>query len=316
MRDLVRDTYAESGRPSIDPVVFFKLQLILFFEGLRSERQLMRVVADRLSLRWYLGYDLTEPLPDHSSLSRIRERYGLDVFRNQAPRMAYDRYRAAGWDIGSGIVESACKHLIGAREKGPGMRWSEAGAQSVAAVRVLFGTITEPHWLSLIRRRPLPQGVPSVGHVGYRPSSLDSTHPPSGVGHASIGVLGAPSWTYWGAPVPSLFPPDAAARHEQVMDQEPVALTPMWPSPLRADIAAERLASTARPPAPGSPSAIPRCGPRLPTLSRPRTGRYTTLSRLSAGTGRRLRTPTRRPPPRCADHTARAPDGPPDSGQP
>src|SRR4051812_15344691 len=81
VRDLVRDTYAESGRPSIDPVVFFKLQLILFFEGLRSERQLMPVVADRLSLRWYLGYDLTEPLPDHSSLTRIRERYGLAVFR-------------------------------------------------------------------------------------------------------------------------------------------------------------------------------------------------------------------------------------------
>jgi transposase len=81
VRELVRGTYAEIGRPSIDPVVFFKMQLILFFEGLRSERQLMRVVADRLSLRWYLGYDLTEPLPDHSSLTRLRERYGLDVFR-------------------------------------------------------------------------------------------------------------------------------------------------------------------------------------------------------------------------------------------
>ena len=81
VRALVRDAYAESGRPSIDPVVFFKLQLVLFFEGLRSERQLMRVVADRFSLRWYLGYDLTESLPDHSSLSRIRERYGLAVFR-------------------------------------------------------------------------------------------------------------------------------------------------------------------------------------------------------------------------------------------
>ncbi len=81
VRDLVRGTSAGIGRPSIDPVVFFKLQLILFFEGLRSERQLMRVVADRLSLRWYLGYALTEPLPDHSSLTRIRERYGLAVFR-------------------------------------------------------------------------------------------------------------------------------------------------------------------------------------------------------------------------------------------
>src|ERR687891_243935 len=81
VRDLVRDAYAEAGRPSIDPVVFFKLQLILFFEGLRSERQLLRVVADRLSLRWYLGYDFGDELPHHSSLTRLRERYGLDVFR-------------------------------------------------------------------------------------------------------------------------------------------------------------------------------------------------------------------------------------------
>ena len=81
VREWARELYAERGRPSIDPVVFFKLQLILFFEGLRSERQLLRVAADRLSLRWYLGYDLTESLPDHSSLTRIRERYGLAVFR-------------------------------------------------------------------------------------------------------------------------------------------------------------------------------------------------------------------------------------------
>jgi transposase len=62
-------------------VVFFKLQLVMFFEGIRSERQFLRVAADRLSLRWYLGYDLTESLPDHSGLTRIRECYGLAVFR-------------------------------------------------------------------------------------------------------------------------------------------------------------------------------------------------------------------------------------------
>jgi transposase len=81
VRDLVRSKYAAFGRPSIDPIVFFKLQLVLFFEGMRSERQLERVGADRLSVRWYLGYDLHEPLPDHSSLSRIRDRYGIHVFR-------------------------------------------------------------------------------------------------------------------------------------------------------------------------------------------------------------------------------------------
>src|SRR5436309_4518400 len=81
VRAFVQAAYANKGRPSIDPVVFFKLQLVMFFEGIRSERQLMRHAADRLSIRWYLGYDLNEPLPDHSSLTRIRERYGVDVFR-------------------------------------------------------------------------------------------------------------------------------------------------------------------------------------------------------------------------------------------
>jgi transposase len=81
VRQFVQGTYASKGRPSIDPVVFFKLQLVMFFEGIRSERQLMSQAADRLSLRWYMGYDLDEPLPDHSSLTRIRERYGVDIFR-------------------------------------------------------------------------------------------------------------------------------------------------------------------------------------------------------------------------------------------
>ncbi len=81
VRELVQTTYAGGGHPSIDPVVFFKLQLVMFFEGIRSERQLMRHAADRLSVLWYLGYDLGEPLPDHSSLTRIRECYGVEVFR-------------------------------------------------------------------------------------------------------------------------------------------------------------------------------------------------------------------------------------------
>jgi transposase len=55
VRGFVQQTYAGGGRPSIDPIVFFKLQLVMFFEGIRSERQLMRHAADRLSVRWFLG---------------------------------------------------------------------------------------------------------------------------------------------------------------------------------------------------------------------------------------------------------------------
>ncbi len=81
VRGLVQECYAACGRPSVDPVVFFKLQLVMFFEGVRSERLLLRTVADRLSVRWYVGYNLDEPLPDHTSLTRIRTRYGVAVFR-------------------------------------------------------------------------------------------------------------------------------------------------------------------------------------------------------------------------------------------
>ena len=81
VREMVEGLYAASGRPSIDPEVFFRLQMVMFYEDIRSERELMRVVCDRLSARWYVGYDLFEDLPDHSSLTRIRNRYGLSVFR-------------------------------------------------------------------------------------------------------------------------------------------------------------------------------------------------------------------------------------------
>jgi transposase len=80
VRELVCDRYEEAGRPSIDPVVFFKLQLIAFFEGAISERRLMETALVNLAHRWYLGYDLDEALPDHSSLSKIRTRYGVDAF--------------------------------------------------------------------------------------------------------------------------------------------------------------------------------------------------------------------------------------------
>jgi transposase len=59
----------------------------MFFEDIGSERLLMRQAADRLSVRWYVGYDLGEPFPDHSSLSRVRERYGVEVFRRFFDKM-------------------------------------------------------------------------------------------------------------------------------------------------------------------------------------------------------------------------------------
>jgi transposase len=76
LRSRVAHLYSDIGRPSLDPEVFLKLQLILYLEGLRSERQLMRLVADRLSWRRYLHYRLSEAVPDHSTLSKTRTLWG------------------------------------------------------------------------------------------------------------------------------------------------------------------------------------------------------------------------------------------------
>lgn len=108
VHELVADCYAAGGRPSVDPEVFFKLQLVMFLEGIRSERQLMRVVADRISVRWYLGYDLGEPLPDHSSLTRIRDRYGVEIFRRFF-EMIVERCTQAGLVWGRELFFDASK---------------------------------------------------------------------------------------------------------------------------------------------------------------------------------------------------------------
>jgi transposase len=108
VRALVKETYAERGRPSIDPVVFFKLQLVMFFDGIRSERQLMQLSADRLSVRWYVGYNLDEPLPDHSSLTRIRERYGVELFQRFFEAIV-DQCQQAGLVWGKELYVDATK---------------------------------------------------------------------------------------------------------------------------------------------------------------------------------------------------------------
>jgi hypothetical protein len=92
--------------------------------------RLRRGEAARLAAEW-------AALPARGEAAAVRAEQ-VTYVTNQAGRMADDRYRADGWDIGSGMVESARKHLIAAREKGAGMRWSEAGAHPVAAVRVLL----------------------------------------------------------------------------------------------------------------------------------------------------------------------------------
>jgi transposase len=167
VRDLVRHRYSTLGRPSIDPVVFFKLQLVMFFEGIRSERQLEHVASDRLSVRWYLGYDLHEPLPDHSSLTRIRDRYGVHIFR-QFFEAIVERCREAGLVWGKELYADAT--LVEANADRDKMLPRFAVEQHL---HELFGTTYQPPCSanSEQRGRPLQAPEADTSPLEQRPPS-------------------------------------------------------------------------------------------------------------------------------------------------
>ena len=73
--------YGTDGQQSIDPAVFFKLMLIGYLENLGSDRRIINTVSMRLDMLFFIGYDIDEPLPWHSTLSRTRQLYGEDVFK-------------------------------------------------------------------------------------------------------------------------------------------------------------------------------------------------------------------------------------------
>jgi len=71
---------SDNGRPSIDPVLFFRMQLISYLYGMKSDRELCREVHLNLAYRWFCRLKLTDPVPDHSSMTRIRDRFGEAAF--------------------------------------------------------------------------------------------------------------------------------------------------------------------------------------------------------------------------------------------
>lgn len=74
--------YGKEGQSSIDPVVFFKMILIGYFENLGSDRRIIDIVRLRMDLLYFIGYDIDEELPWHSTLSRTRQLYGQEVFKD------------------------------------------------------------------------------------------------------------------------------------------------------------------------------------------------------------------------------------------
>jgi transposase len=83
VRQLCAPAYSDSGRgrPGVDPAVYFKMLMIGFFENIAGERGIAERCSDSISIRFFLGYDLTENTPDHSTLSVIRDRLGENTYQ-------------------------------------------------------------------------------------------------------------------------------------------------------------------------------------------------------------------------------------------
>ena len=80
IRHLTRDLYCHTnGRPAVDPVVLFKMLFIGYLYGIRSERQLVKDIEVNLAYRWFLGYSITEKIPDSSTISQNRIRRFKDT---------------------------------------------------------------------------------------------------------------------------------------------------------------------------------------------------------------------------------------------
>lgn len=71
--DLVEPFYDDIGHASIDPVVLFKMTLLQALDGIRSEEKLVDAIHHSMAYRWFLGYGLTETIPDHSIISYCRK---------------------------------------------------------------------------------------------------------------------------------------------------------------------------------------------------------------------------------------------------
>ena len=85
----VKDTYGIKGNESVAPPVILKMMLLLTFYNVRSERELMATIPERLDWLWFLDYDLDDDIPNHSVLSKARARWGVAAFKTFFERIVW-----------------------------------------------------------------------------------------------------------------------------------------------------------------------------------------------------------------------------------
>jgi transposase len=103
----VADRYGSNGNVSVPPPIVLKLMLLLIFYNVRSERELMATLPERLDWLWFLGYDLDTKIPDHSILSKARRRWGEEIFKSFFERIVIQCVEAGLVDGSKIFVDSS-----------------------------------------------------------------------------------------------------------------------------------------------------------------------------------------------------------------
>lgn len=85
----VKDTYGINGNESVAPPTILKMMLLLIFYNVRSERELAATIPERLDWLWFLDYDLDDDIPNHSVLSKARNRWGVEAFKTFFERIVW-----------------------------------------------------------------------------------------------------------------------------------------------------------------------------------------------------------------------------------
>lgn len=132
-REAVAHTYGSNGNVSVDPVVLVKLMFLLFSENVRSERELVRRLPERLDWLWFLGFGLEDEVPDHSVLSKARARWGGDLFEELFVRTVRQCVEA-------GLVDGTKVHVDGSLIDADASRDSvvKADAATVARIKAAY----------------------------------------------------------------------------------------------------------------------------------------------------------------------------------
>ena len=107
IKESTKKFYSDTqGRPSIDPEVFFRICILGHIYGIKSARQLCKELEVNLAYRWFVGLSMSDAVPDHSSLSRIRDRLGEACFQEVFEKMV-EQCRMAGLVPGKRIITDA-----------------------------------------------------------------------------------------------------------------------------------------------------------------------------------------------------------------